>query len=152
MARPAAEWIARLEAAGVPSAPVLRRSEMINHPQIEANGILFESVHPGSGRLRQARPAAKFSRTDFELVRGGAELGEHTDEVLAEAGFSAEEIARLRASGLFGDAAEAAQLSTSTTGPRPTAGRLPSCSRSLAIPTTWFRSTSARATSSGPSS
>lgn len=109
MARPAAEWIERLEAAGVPSAPVLRRSEMINHPQIEANGILFESVHPGSGRLRQARPAAKFSRTDFELVRGGAELGEHTDEVLAEAGFSAEEIAGLRASGLFGDAAEAAQ-------------------------------------------
>ena len=108
MAKPAAEWIAILEEAGVPSAPVLKRSEMIEHPQIEANGILFEYDHPGAGRLRQARPAARFSRTDFELRRGGAELGEHTGEVLRESGFDEGEIARLRETDLFGAAPKAA--------------------------------------------
>ena len=59
--RPAAEWLERLTAAGVPCAPVLTRSRMIGHPQVVANGIVVETEHPGAGRLRQARPAARFS-------------------------------------------------------------------------------------------
>jgi len=108
MARSAKEWIVILEAAGVPSAPVLRRSEMIEHPQIAANGIIFEYQHPSAGHLRQARPAARFSKTDFELRLGGAELGEHTAQVLREAGFAEAEIGRLRQTGLFGAAPQAA--------------------------------------------
>ena len=61
--RPAAEWLERLTAAGVPCAPVLTRSQMIEHPQVVANGIVVETEHPGAGRLRQARPAARFSAT-----------------------------------------------------------------------------------------
>jgi len=107
-AKTAVEWIAIFQEANVASAPVLKRSEMIEHPQIAANGILFEYDHPGAGRLRQARPAARFSKTDFELRRGGAELGQHTDEVMREAGLDEAEIVRLRDGGLFGAPRKAA--------------------------------------------
>ena len=48
---------------GVPCAPVLTRSEILRHPQVLANGIMVEVDHPVAGRLRQARPAARFSDT-----------------------------------------------------------------------------------------
>ncbi len=63
LTRPAAEWLERLTAEGVPCAPVLTRTRMIQHPQVVANGIVVETDHPGAGRLRQARPAARFSGT-----------------------------------------------------------------------------------------
>lgn len=90
--RPAAEWLERLEAEDVPCAPVLTRSQAIEHPQAVANGIVIETDHPLAGRLRQTRPAAVFSNTPTEVRRGGPALGEHTEEVLAEAGYSPLEI------------------------------------------------------------
>ena len=100
--RTTAEWMQRLEAEGVPCAPVLTRSEMIRHPQILANGIVVETEHPKAGRLRQARNAARFSETVPEHRRGAPGLGEHTAEILAEAGFTPEEVARLRTTALGG--------------------------------------------------
>ncbi|TXL77699.1 CoA transferase [Vineibacter terrae] len=100
--RSTAEWMQRLEAEGVPCAPVLTRSEMIDHPQIAATGIVVQSDHPQAGRLRQARNAARFSVTQPELRRGAPTLGEHTQEILREAGFSDDEIARLQATALGG--------------------------------------------------
>src|SRR5580704_15108946 len=84
--RPAAEWLERLTAAGVPCAPVLTRSRMIEHPQVVANGVVVEIEYPGAGRLRQARPAARFSATPTSVRRGAPALGEHTDEILSEIG------------------------------------------------------------------
>jgi crotonobetainyl-CoA:carnitine CoA-transferase CaiB-like acyl-CoA transferase len=100
LTRPAAEWLERLTAEGVPCAPVLTRSRMIEHPQIVANGIVVETEHPGAGRLRQAGPAARFSATPAAIRRGGPALGEHTGEILAEVGYSDAEIAALRAEGV----------------------------------------------------
>jgi crotonobetainyl-CoA:carnitine CoA-transferase CaiB-like acyl-CoA transferase len=100
--RTTAEWMEILDAAGVPAAPVLTRSEMISHPQIEAVGIHYENDHPVAGRLRQARNAARFSATTPEHRRGAPALGEHTDEVLAEAGLAPDEIAALRAAKVVG--------------------------------------------------
>jgi len=90
--RTTAEWIERLETHGVPCAPVLTRREAIRHPQIEANGILLECDHPQAGRLRQARNPAQFFATPSELRFSAPGLGEHSREILTEAGFSAEEI------------------------------------------------------------
>ncbi|MEJ0020373.1 MAG: CoA transferase [Acetobacteraceae bacterium] len=84
--RGAAEWLERLTAAGVPCAPVLTRTRMIEHPQVVANGIVVETAHPAAGLLRQARPAARFSGTPATIQRGAPALGEHTEEVLAEIG------------------------------------------------------------------
>jgi crotonobetainyl-CoA:carnitine CoA-transferase CaiB-like acyl-CoA transferase len=96
-ARPAAEWLRRLGAAGVPCAPVLTRNEVIHHPQVEALGLVVETMHPVAGRLRQTRPAAQFSTTPAEIRRGAPGLGEHTREILEEIGYSAAEIAEISA-------------------------------------------------------
>lgn len=110
--RTSQEWLARLEAQDVPCVPVLTRSDMISHPQVMASGIVMESDHPHAGRLRQARPAARFSETPAELRHGGALLGEHNGEVLGEIGFDDAEIEALREEGVLGaraDKAEAAE-------------------------------------------
>ncbi len=100
--RTTAEWMERLEQEGVPCAPALTRNQVIDHPQVLASDILVELDHPVAGRLRQARPAARFEGTPSALTRGAPELGEHTDEVLAQIGCSATEIERLRADGVIG--------------------------------------------------
>ncbi len=94
-----AEWLEILEVEGVPCAPVLTRGEIADHPQIIESGSLVEFDHPTVGRLRQARPPAQFTATPSELRRGAPGLGEHTAEILGEAGFSAEEITALRQAG-----------------------------------------------------
>jgi crotonobetainyl-CoA:carnitine CoA-transferase CaiB-like acyl-CoA transferase len=93
--RSAEEWLEVLTAAGVPCAPVLTRTETLTHPQLLANGIVIESDHPEAGRIRQARPAARFSATPAVPQRPAPPLGADTAAVLQEAGLTAAEIAVL---------------------------------------------------------
>jgi crotonobetainyl-CoA:carnitine CoA-transferase CaiB-like acyl-CoA transferase len=95
LARPAVEWLERLTAAQVPCGPVLTRAQVMHHPQLEALGLVVETEHGKAGRLRQARAAARFSKTPTEFRRGAPALGEHTQEVLAELGYSPAEIEAL---------------------------------------------------------
>jgi crotonobetainyl-CoA:carnitine CoA-transferase CaiB-like acyl-CoA transferase len=97
--RTTAEWLTTLDAAQVPCGPVLTREELPDHPQIVANELVVESEHPQAGRLRQARPAERFDGTPSAIQRPAPRLGEHTDEVLAEAGLAPAEIEALRAAG-----------------------------------------------------
>ncbi len=90
--RSSSEWLAKLEAEDVPCAPVLKRSDVVQNDQIKANGTIMEFDHPTAGTLRQARPAARFSQTPTELRHAAPALGEHTQEVLEEAGVSREAI------------------------------------------------------------
>ena len=93
--RTSREWIDRLNEFDVPHAPVMTRSEMIRHPQIQANNLIVEHDHPEAGPLRQTRTPARFSGTPPEYRMGGPRLGQHTSEVLKEAGFSNAEITAL---------------------------------------------------------
>ncbi len=91
------ELAERLEQHEVPFARINPRDDVMNDPQIQAMGALLEFEHPIAGPMRQARPPGRFSETPADIFRCSPELGEHTREVLAEAGFLQDEITDLRA-------------------------------------------------------
>lgn len=94
-------WLERLDAEGVPCAPVLRREEVIEHQQVVINEILEEFEQPGGGRVRQPRPAARFSATPARIRRPAPALGQQSAIVLAENGFESDEIDALIESGVI---------------------------------------------------
>ncbi|OAI39506.1 hypothetical protein AYO38_07490 [bacterium SCGC AG-212-C10] len=97
--RPMEEWLGPLEAADVPHAPVLDYEGMAAHPQYWANDYLMEIDTPHLGRMRVPGPPIHMSETP-PVVRGaGPLLGEHTEAILLEAGYSWDEIAALNESG-----------------------------------------------------
>ncbi len=87
--------IAQLEAHDVPCSPILKRREMINHPQILANEIIEYHDHPVAGRLRQARQPARFSVNQLEYRFGAPGYGENTRQILQQSGYNQPEIAQL---------------------------------------------------------
>ncbi len=98
-----AELCQRLEANDVPYAEINSREDVINDPQIVAMGALRTFEHHLAGPMRQPRPQGQFRGTPAGLFRSSPGLGEHTDEVLLEAGFDAGEIQALRKEGVIPD-------------------------------------------------
>ncbi len=86
------DWLDRLDAADVPCAPVLRRGEVMNNPQVVNNRMIEEFDQPMLGRVRQPRPAARFDATPARIGGPAPAIGEHTDSILAELGYSAQDI------------------------------------------------------------
>ena len=84
-----ANLIKLLDTQNVPNAPVLSRTQMREHPQVAANGIVVETLHPIAGMLRQARHPSQFSKTPASIRRPAPALGADTHEVLAEFGIAA---------------------------------------------------------------
>jgi crotonobetainyl-CoA:carnitine CoA-transferase CaiB-like acyl-CoA transferase len=95
--RPTAEWLRRLDANDVPSAPVLRRNEVIANEQVLARELIIELDQPDIGRVRQPVPAARFDRTPARIQGPAPRIGEHSAAILAELGLNAVEIERLAA-------------------------------------------------------
>ena len=94
--RSSAEWVERLNAAGVPCGPIYAIDKVFADPQVEHLGIVQEiETGDARGRLRVVgQPVTLGGHSG--LVAAPPECGEHTQEVLGEFGFSAEEIAALR--------------------------------------------------------
>jgi crotonobetainyl-CoA:carnitine CoA-transferase CaiB-like acyl-CoA transferase len=90
------DWLDRLDAAEVPCAPVLRRADVIHDVQVINNQLIELIEQPTLGTVRQPRPAARFDRTQARIGGPAPRIGEHTDAILAEAGYSATEIAALK--------------------------------------------------------
>jgi len=97
-----ADIVQRMDEEHVPGGPVLELEEIPDNPQIRHNETVYEVEHPTAGRMRQCRPAPIFSRTQAEPGAIAPLLGEHTDEILGEAGFSPEKIAEMREAGAIG--------------------------------------------------
>jgi crotonobetainyl-CoA:carnitine CoA-transferase CaiB-like acyl-CoA transferase len=97
--RTRAQWIQAFEAAGVPVGPVHSIGEALTHPQTLARGMVVETLHPQAGPTRSLGCPLHFSETPTSVERPAPLLGEHTREVLREAGYSDEQIDVLAAEG-----------------------------------------------------
>ncbi|UOD33464.1 CoA transferase [Massilia violaceinigra] len=94
------EWIAQLEAVGVPCGPINDVGEVFENEQVKARGVAIEMDHPAAGKVKLVRSPMKLSLTPAQADLPPPMLGQHTDEVLRDLlGRSDEEIAALRAKG-----------------------------------------------------
>ena len=94
--RTGAEWIETLNGAGVPCGPIYAVDQMFADPQVRHLGVAAEVAHPTLGPIKLLGQAAGLSRTPAAVVAPTPEVGQHTDELLAELGYAADAIARLR--------------------------------------------------------
>ena len=97
--RKTGEWLAALDAAGVPAGPIQTIGEMAADPQTLAREMVVELDHPRAGRTRALGVPVKFSATPGGVRRAAPTFGQHTREVLLEHGFEAGEIDALAAEG-----------------------------------------------------
>jgi crotonobetainyl-CoA:carnitine CoA-transferase CaiB-like acyl-CoA transferase len=97
-ARPAREWLAALEAAGVPCGPINDLAQVFADPQVAHRRMQVKAPHPAAGEVTMVANPIKFSATPISHGRAPPLLGEHTEEVLRELlGLGDEQIAQLRA-------------------------------------------------------
>lgn len=94
---PSAEILARLDAEHVPSAPIVKRTELLENQQVITNRIVEQHHHPVLGAVRQPRPAARFSETPARIARLAPFLGENNREILSEVGYADAEIRAMSA-------------------------------------------------------
>jgi crotonobetainyl-CoA:carnitine CoA-transferase CaiB-like acyl-CoA transferase len=96
--RTTAEWMELLRRAEVPAMPLWTTTDLLHDPHLEQVGF-WKTLDTKEGRMRFPGIPTWFSKTPGQITEAGPALGEHGPEVLAENGFSAEEIERLTASG-----------------------------------------------------
>ncbi len=97
--RTSAEWVECFNKAGVPCGPIYSTAEVFADPQVRHLGIAQSVTRKDKSKMRLVGQPVSLSRTPSRLAARPPELGEHTDAVLKEFGFSAREIAALRKSG-----------------------------------------------------
>ena len=97
--RHTADWLDALDAAQVPAGPLLDLEAMLEHPQTLARQMVVTVPHLHQGDVKTIGSPVKFSATPSGVNRGAPVLGQHTREVLAEAGYSNDEVEALEGSG-----------------------------------------------------
>ena len=98
--RSSAEWIERLNAAGVPCGPIYKMNEVFADPQVKHLNVTRRVPHKVLGEVEVVGQAVELSRTPWRVRSATPEPGEHTEEILAELGFDAEQVAGLRERGV----------------------------------------------------
>ncbi len=102
LTRTTTEWEELLLRIDVPHTSFAKLTEVAEQPHLRAVGLFVDLDHPTEGRIRQARPATKFSKSPAGIHRLPPRLGEHTEAVLKEAGYTDADIASLVESKVVG--------------------------------------------------
>lgn len=97
--RTTAEWIEMLEAVDTVCAPVAAYADVVSDPQVRENEYVVEVDHHLLGRIPVVAHPLRFSETPTRVAAAAPELGQHTEDVLLELGYSWEEITELREKG-----------------------------------------------------
>jgi len=98
--RESAEIIQKLKDAGVPSGPINDLSQLFAHPQVQSRELIQEVEHPTIGLLKMIGVPIKLSETPGSVRKAPPLLGENTETVLADLGYSPEEIATFKEKGI----------------------------------------------------
>ena len=93
------EWLARLRAADIWCGPVYGYADLVEDAQIRHNGTFVEYDHPTEGRVKTPGFPIRFSKTPSTVDRGAPVVGQHTREILKDAGYDEARIAALEAAG-----------------------------------------------------
>jgi crotonobetainyl-CoA:carnitine CoA-transferase CaiB-like acyl-CoA transferase len=101
--RSTAEWLAFCDQAGIPCMPITKLEDLPADPHVRAVGLFRDETHPTEGPYRVVRRPVRFDDAPFEVRRHAPRLGEHTQEILIELGYSEAEAAAVM--GLAGKAA-----------------------------------------------
>ncbi|HXG86820.1 MAG TPA: CoA transferase [Vicinamibacterales bacterium] len=99
--RTRAEWVTRLQAAGVPCGSVREINEVLADPQLAARGMVAEVDHPTAGRAKVIASPVKLSDTPASVRTAPPILGQHTAAVLAELGYDRNAIATMKDAGVI---------------------------------------------------
>jgi formyl-CoA transferase len=94
--RKSTEWVEKLNAAGVPCGPIYAMDQVFADPQVQHLQAAAEVDHAKLGRFKVVNQAVKLSRTPAGMAAATPEIGQHTDEVLREIGYSESDIRGLR--------------------------------------------------------
>lgn len=92
-------WLQTFDSVGVPAGPVRYLQELLNDEQVQANGLVVELEHSLAGPVKMVGPMIQMSETPLEARSASPALGEHTDEILLEMGYTSEEISTLKSEG-----------------------------------------------------
>ena len=95
--RTTAEWMRLCGELDIPATPIYSLDDLPEHPQLKAVGAFQAAEHPSEGAIRYMNPPTKFSGTPATVRRHAPQLGQHTAEILAGAGYADTEIASLAA-------------------------------------------------------
>jgi formyl-CoA transferase/CoA:oxalate CoA-transferase len=98
--RGSAEWAAEMSRAGIPAGVINGVDQALAHPQVLARDMVLTTEHPTAGTLRMAGSPIKLTRHTTTVRRPPPRLGEHTDEVLGELGYTTADIVSLHAAGV----------------------------------------------------
>ena len=94
--KPTADWVRQLDEGGIPCAPINEMSDIFTDPQVLARNMVMDVPHPTLGTIKQTGITVRFSETEGSIERPPPLLGEHTDEVLLQQGYSEADIKRFK--------------------------------------------------------
>ena len=113
------QWLAAFDAAGVPAGPVRFPDELLDDPDVVANGLAIEVRHAAAGGVRMVGPLLRMSASPPAVTRAAPTLGEGAPAILAELGYSLAQVEALQASGVLGGPALPAPAPAEESRPAP---------------------------------